>query len=471
MNVSIQSIGFPIYPTSKAWMCNSENVIYNSTLQGGIHSGKFRKLGVIKNMDTCTRHCCDDRKCDVAFMAKQNCYLVTCENKFLCSPVPTASPKLYPRLAYVTKTYFKDKDVSKTAPNQVADDSKYQGFGDVGDDELRQHLQSGDNAAKSLLSKLDATTSSTLQQSLLKYDNSLQAAHNDKKDRIETNSDSETSVYSSGCFPAKIHKGVSLRYGTHSGEFYDYGEIGDMRMCVDLCCKDKKCDVAFMVGKTCYTISCSSFDFCQMVPSSKQPNLSTQLAYVIKRRSADSKKKLLISQNHEKFLNHQISSKASKKTTAGQPHLHSGGSHSHAESPHMHPQEFSFSEKGTPKSDIFSSDEPNVPKKFTKGCRNNRILRDYGLIGGQRAGVYTFRGITPDFDSCIGLCCSEMMCDAALLLGRKCFSVQCFKNGACAGRPATTHGLRSKLAFVERKDEDIGESKFSVVGNCRGQHF
>eukprot|EP00794_Sanderia_malayensis_P017447 gene17447-19192_t len=447
-----QSKAFPIYPASKEWMCNSERVIYNVTLQGGIRSGKFRKLGIIGNMNTCTRSCCEDRNCDVAFMAKQNCYLVTCSNKFLCAPVATTSSRLYPRLAYITRTYFH-------ANTNRNNDATMQ----HGDDKSRDNSIVSSNVLDNskAIDDLDTKTSSNLQQQLLKYDNSLRNFEQpNKKDHIlngkETNSkatgdsdDDGVKVYSNGCYPAKIHIGVSLRYGTHSGEFYDYGEIGDMRMCVDLCCKDKKCDVAFMVGKTCYTISCSSFDFCQMVPSKKGPNISTQLAYVIKKKASGSKKKLVITENHEKYLRKQLLKEAEKKTV-------------HATTAHV--QEMQGVEMGTPKSDIFSSDEPNIPKKFTKGCRSNRILRNYGFIGGQRAGIYTLRGITPDFDSCIGLCCSEMMCDAAFLLGKRCFSIQCFKNGACAGKPATTHGLRSRLAFVERKDEDIGEKRTSIPG-------
>ena len=300
---------------------------------------------------------------------------------------------------------------------------------------------------------IDNIESTKLRDKLRSYAESLQST-NGRKSVIGTgdSSDAEVSVRSQGCYQAKVHKGVSLKYGTHSGEFYDYGEIGDMRMCVDLCCKDKKCDVAFMVGRTCYTISCSSFDFCQMVPSTKSQSLLTQLAYVIKQHDTGGEEKLFMSKYHEKLL--------------AEPHLLQKHKKKRLKSSNQLPASSAVSfnehrdiEVGTPKSDIFALDDPNVPTKFTKGCRGNRILKDYGLIGGQRAGVYILRGITPDFDSCIGLCCAEMMCDAAFLLGKRCFSVQCFRNGACAGRPATSHGLRSKLAFVERKDDDIGESK------------
>ena len=437
---------YPVYPTSKDWVCNAGNTVYNVTLQGGIHAGKFKKVGPTKDMNACAQQCCESQHCDVAFMAKQNCYLVGCLNKRLCGSIPTDSPKLFPRLSYVTKTFFHtrtniipNQDTIRTLEPTTADNGGLPAFGGPLDSNFKS---------------IDNVESSRLREKLRAYAESLQNT-NGRKNIIGTSDagDSEVLVRSQGCYQAKIHKGVSLKYGTRSGEFYDYGEIGDMRMCVDLCCKDKKCDVAFMVGKTCYTISCSSFDFCQMVPSTKSRSLITQLAYVIKKQDSGSEKKLLITKYHEKLLAEPHPAKIHKKKQLKT-------SHTLPVSTTVSFNEHRDIEIGTPKSDILSADDPNVPTKFTRGCRGNRILKDYGLIGGQRAGVYTLRGITPDFDSCIGLCCAEMMCDAAFLLGRRCFSVQCFRNGACAGRPATSHGLRSKLAFVERKDDDMGESKF-----------
>ena len=437
---------YPIYPNSKDWVCNAGNTVYNVTLQGGIHAGKFNKVGPTKDMNTCAQFCCEDRNCAVAFMARQNCYLVNCLSKSLCDAIPTDSPKLFPRLSYVTRTFFHTR--TKIISNQDYENTLRQNAPN-GEGTLAIRGQLGSN-----FKAIDNAESNKLKEKLRIYAESLQNA-NHKKNLIGVSEDGEpiVSVHSQGCYPAKIHKGVSLKYGTHSGEFYDYGEIGDMRMCVDLCCKDKKCDVAFMVGKTCYTISCSSFDFCQMVPATKSRSLITQLAYVIKKRDAGGEEKLIITKYHEKLLEEPHPTKVHKKKRIKSA-LRLPGTATVSINEHRDV------EIGTPKSEIFTTDDPNVPTKFTKGCRGNRILKDYGLIGGQRAGVYTLRGITPDFDSCIGLCCAEMMCDAAFLLGRRCFSVQCFRNGACAGRPATSHGLRSKLAFVERKDDDIGESEF-----------
>eukprot|EP00795_Rhopilema_esculentum_P013425 gene13425-4294_t len=471
VNHEDKNLAYPLYPQSKEWVCSAGNVIYNVTLQGGIHAGKFRKIGETGDMNACSQYCCEDRQCDVAFMAKQNCYLVTCLSKNLCGSVPTQSPKLFPRLVYVSRTFFHAN--TRTISNEAFEKTFHQGtFGDVtGDNQGSRSPVKGDaGLRKNSFYTIDNSESKNLKEKLRLYAEGLDNPGTDKhfgqknlasnslatRTEVPVSNVEEVTVYAQGCYPAKVHKDVSLRYGTHSGEFYDYGEIGDMRMCVDLCCKDKKCDVAFMVGKTCYTISCSSFDFCQMTKASKTQRLTTQLAYVIKKRSSEGEKKLLISKNNEKLLSHQISAKSHAKS-----HVQSS---MHAPTSRFLSNERQDFEIGTPKSEIFSSEEPNIPKKFTKGCRSNRILNDYGLIGGQRAGVYTLRGITPNFDACIGLCCAEMMCDAAFLLGRRCFSVQCFRNGACAGRPATSHGLRSKLAFVDRKDDDIGEKRASIPG-------
>ena len=468
-NFSVSFVAYPIYPLSGEWVCNSGNIIYNVTLRGGLQSGDFKRIGMVGDMKFCMRYCCEDRKCDVAFMAKGNCYLVNCNNDFLCQAVPANSPELYPRIAYISRTYF--NSYVRNVPNSVTSQGKEAygmvsaKFGDVSEEHnvrppknsklqpilgpkmtqfQRESLKSFDSAASKVLqNKLQTKPLSNLQQG---KKNKISKVINALK--RPPASPQETTIYSQGCYPTKLHKGVSLRYGTKSGDFYDYGDIGDMRMCVDLCCHDKACDVALMLGRTCYTISCYSFEMCQMVPTARGIKVTSQLAYVIKKETKDAIKKLKLSHDHEKNL--QIHSSPKLKLQQDQQ-----------KSEVFSKDEDDEVEIGSPKSDIFSNDEPNVPRKFTKGCRKNQVLRNHGLVGGQKAGIYTLRGITPDFAACVGLCCAEMMCDAAFLLGRRCFSVQCYRNGACAGKPATSHGLRSKLAFVERKDQyDMSESKF-----------
>ena len=77
------------------------NTIYNVTLRGGIKSGNFTDKGVVKNMDECSAFCCADERCNVAFLIRDNCFLVTCKDYGSCAMKPALSEYYHPRLAYV----------------------------------------------------------------------------------------------------------------------------------------------------------------------------------------------------------------------------------------------------------------------------------------------------------------------------------------------------------------------------------
>ena len=77
------------------------NTIYNVTLRGGIKSGNFTDKGVVKHMDECSAFCCADEKCNVAFLIRDNCFLVSCKDYNSCRVKPALSEYYHPRLAYV----------------------------------------------------------------------------------------------------------------------------------------------------------------------------------------------------------------------------------------------------------------------------------------------------------------------------------------------------------------------------------
>ena len=74
----------------------------NHTIKGGIHAGKFKNAGFVRDITKCLRHCCNEKICDVALVAKNTCYLVHCNQDSLCRPVPAASIDFGPQISYVT---------------------------------------------------------------------------------------------------------------------------------------------------------------------------------------------------------------------------------------------------------------------------------------------------------------------------------------------------------------------------------
>ena len=81
------------------------------------------------------------------------------------------------------------------------------------------------------------------------------------------------------CDKSDVFKDVTLKGGKSSGKFDDKGDVASMEECTDLCCKDKSCNVAFMLGKTCYTVACKSKELCEhsLAPPS---NFKPRLVYV-----------------------------------------------------------------------------------------------------------------------------------------------------------------------------------------------
>lgn len=101
---------------------------------------------------------------------------------------------------------------------------------------------------------------------------------------ISKSSESSTKSGESGkkeCDKAKVLNNVTLKGGKKAGKFKNHGDVKGMDECQDICCKDKKCHVAFMLGKTCYSVTCKNKDLCE---HTKAPltDYNPQLAYVRK---------------------------------------------------------------------------------------------------------------------------------------------------------------------------------------------
>ena len=79
------------------------NSLVKVTLKGGLQAGDFTDVGKVSNLGQCYDICCQQEKCDLAFMLGQNCFSVQCKDKKLCGTTP-AQPSIFnPQIAYVLK--------------------------------------------------------------------------------------------------------------------------------------------------------------------------------------------------------------------------------------------------------------------------------------------------------------------------------------------------------------------------------
>ena len=86
------------------------------------------------------------------------------------------------------------------------------------------------------------------------------------------------------CTHLDIKHDVTLRGGIKSGNFTKLGYLRDMQTCIDACCQDEKCDVAFMPGHVCYSVSCFSAKLCESIPAvpSIAANRSVRISHVVR---------------------------------------------------------------------------------------------------------------------------------------------------------------------------------------------
>ena len=81
-----------------------------------------------------------------------------------------------------------------------------------------------------------------------------------------------------------LKQGVTLRSGIKAGKFTRQGIVRDMQTCIDACCQDPTCDVAFMPGHVCYTVECTSEKTCEAVPAtaSSAVNGSVKISHIVR---------------------------------------------------------------------------------------------------------------------------------------------------------------------------------------------
>ncbi|PFX18862.1 hypothetical protein AWC38_SpisGene16742 [Stylophora pistillata] len=86
-------------------------------------------------------------------------------------------------------------------------------------------------------------------------------------------------VSNSTCPHSAIQRDVGLRRGLKTGRFAYIGELTDITKCLKVCCRDRECDVAFMLDESCYTVTCANKSVCHSVPY-HQHQYSTSAVFV-----------------------------------------------------------------------------------------------------------------------------------------------------------------------------------------------
>ena len=192
-------------------VCKASLIEQNVTLQGGIKSGNFKDQGTVESMQKCIDLCCSIQSCNVAFMLLSRCFSVSCYNQTSCNSIPARSLIFQPQLAYLRRN----------------------------------------NNSKRTVNHFVTASNSKTQTSVMAFSSSSELGRTESK---------------KSCRYSSSEKHVTLRGGLNAGSFLDTGVVDNITECVDNCCRATKCDVAFMIVKRCFLVTCYSSSLCQSIP-------------------------------------------------------------------------------------------------------------------------------------------------------------------------------------------------------------
>lgn len=88
------------------------------------------------------------------------------------------------------------------------------------------------------------------------------------------------------CTNSEVMTNVTLRGGITTGRFRDRGKVPNMRVCVEICCISKTCDVAFMLKNNCFSVTCFNEKLCEAVRA-RSSMYSPKLVYIYARTKSD----------------------------------------------------------------------------------------------------------------------------------------------------------------------------------------
>ncbi|KAJ7382468.1 hypothetical protein OS493_034629 [Desmophyllum pertusum] len=218
--------------------CEASVIRQNVTLRGGIKSGHFKDQGTVDSMERCIELCCSRDNCSVAFMLLNRCFSVSCYNDTSCNSTPARSLIFQPQLAYIRRNV--------TSKGTL-------------DNRLKTMAISKTQVSANVFSSSNALTRKEDKNNLARFPDN--------------------------CRYGDSEKDVTFRGGLNAGSFLDTGVVSNIKECVDNCCHATKCDVAFVIMKRCFLVTCYSSRLCQSIPARNLDYL-TEMVHVSRDENA-----------------------------------------------------------------------------------------------------------------------------------------------------------------------------------------
>lgn len=315
-----------------------------------------------------------------------------------------------------------------------------------------------------------------------------------------------TAATDDSCAQSPIKTNVTLKGGIEAGYFRKLAQHVAMKLCIELCCEEKGCDVAFMSGKNCYGVQCFNEELCRAFPAKKNVTEPVMISHVTFKGEK-------VKTNE---LDDSLPKCAATKMVTGvtlRGGLHAGNFTDVGEVGNLsmcaalccmsqrcdlaltinkncfivscHSVSLCSIKKSL--TAVYKPSVAFIHRKHTKTnattpriletsanqlvCKNSQIFHNTTLKGGYRAGNYTNFGKVKNISVCVRLCCGNKDCDAALMLENNCFAVACRDSDNClpvhAKSSNSLAALNPRISYITSRSEVVSlADHLTPDGSC-----
>ena len=426
----VQTIRHEADTASKAHNSDSDNVKcmigavhHTASLRGKMRAGLFIATGYAKDPTECGKRCCDNSKCDLALVVNNECYAVECFHWTLCQVVP-----------HRRSSQFK---------SEIVDIKRLKHF-NKSEAVMRHHLQTNSSPMSHYPNKVYAENEP---QTTLSMANEKQSEHSSTqgyksntstKSKKDQNRLSQPNTFKTQNVQRKefnCRSSVMNNTGNlEPGGWRLSGRTNSSSKCVDRCCSQNGCDLAFQIGDLCYSLACYK-DARGCNPLA----ISVGLSYIrLKRKDVlaakslnDTSKTLLKPDNFSKkndIFDRPLDDQKNDETLSLNK-----------------PDKLKYSSGIHPQNMV-----TNISANDSELCRYT-IKRDMFFRAGHNAGEFRRAKEVEDVDKCAQQCCNSSSCDVVYVVENICFLVKCRDASSCEPVSFKNSKYRSSVVLLTQR--------------------
>ena len=213
----------------KSW-CSNNFVLEGVQLVGGLKSGLVHELGDAVSMKECMTKCCNIIDCTTAYYENSRCYGLRCLDKAQCK---ARIAETQHSVGYIIRngwSLFKNEQEALEGATFSSNSNN--------SNSKPNNVQVVPNNPITVSSFLNSTSE-------FNHPNLAQSDNHGYCEKKEALTD---------------HRLIA---GMKAGVFTDHGDVSDLQSCVMYCCRDRSCDMAYLVDKTCFSVKCLNEKSCQ----------------------------------------------------------------------------------------------------------------------------------------------------------------------------------------------------------------